>query len=113
VLGLSGLEQVRDDRMAQVVEPEAAQAGRVSQRPPGTVPLFRRLGRVAVVVLARGPAIMLRVRVREFVRALEHPGEGVAGRAVQRDSPFARLVLAVTDVEHALARRALDVPHLL
>jgi hypothetical protein len=48
VLGLTGLEQVRDDRLAQVVEPEAGHAGRVPQR-PGAIPLLCRLGRVAVV----------------------------------------------------------------
>jgi len=44
---------------------------------------------------------MLRVRVPEFVRALEHPRDGVAGRTVQRDLTFACLVLAVPDVERA------------
>ena len=60
------------------MEPEAAQAGRVPQRTPGAVPLCRRIGRVLVVVLARAPEIMLRVRVRKFVRALEHPRDGIA-----------------------------------
>lgn len=82
VLGLTGLEQVRDDRVAQVVEPEAGQAGRVPQRPSSADPLLRRLGRVVVVVLARASEIMLRARVPEFVRAREHPRDGVAGRAV-------------------------------
>ncbi len=66
VLGLTSLEQVRDDRVAQVVESEAGQAGGVSQRPPGAVPLFRRLGRVVVVMLPLAPEIMLLVRVPEF-----------------------------------------------
>jgi hypothetical protein len=66
-----------------------------------------------VVVLAGAPQIMLRLRVPEFVRALKHPRDGVAGRAIQRDLTLARLVLAVPDVEHALTCGALDVPHLL
>ena len=70
VLGLTGLEQVRDDRVAQVVEPEAGQMGRVPQRSPNAVPLLRRLRRVVVVVLARAPEIVLWVRVGEVVRVL-------------------------------------------
>jgi hypothetical protein len=62
VLGLTGLEQLRDDRVALVVEREAGKAGRVPQRPPGGRSLLRRLGRLVVVVLARAPDVMHRLR---------------------------------------------------
>src|SRR5687768_5920536 len=58
VLGLAGLEQVRDNRVAQVMEPEAGEAGGVSQRTPGRVPLARRLRRVELMVLARAPQVV-------------------------------------------------------
>lgn len=74
---------------------QSHEAGRSPQPPPGAVPLLRRFGGVVVVVLAGAPEIMLRVRVREFVRALDHPRDGVASRAVQRDLTLARLVRAV------------------
>ena len=45
---------------------------------------------------------MLRLRVPEQVRALEHPGGGFDGRRVERDDPVARLVLAAPDVQEAL-----------
>jgi hypothetical protein len=49
--------------------------------------------------------------VAEFVGPFQHSLNRVPSCLVERDTPLARLVLAVTDVEHALSRRALDVPH--
>ena len=96
-----------------VVEPEAGKAGRVPQRPPGGRSLLRRLGRVVMVVLARAPDVMHRLRVAEFVRAVEHLRDGLSRRAAQRDLTLARLVLVVPDVKHALTRGAFDVSHLV
>lgn len=94
--GAHGLEEVRDDSVAHVVEPEAGQAGRVPQRPPGAIPLLCRLGRVVVVVLARAPKIMLRVGVAEFVRAFEHPWRG---------PQFSRTFLVCNTAEPAYSER--------
>jgi hypothetical protein len=69
VFGLTGLEQVRDDRVAQVMEPEAGQAGCFPQRPPGDIPFLPWLRRVVLVVLIRAPEVMLSVRMSEFVCA--------------------------------------------
>ena len=48
----------------------------------------------------------------EFVCAFEHPRDGIARRAVQRDPALARFVLAVPDIQRALTDGALDVPRL-
>lgn len=126
----AGLEQVRDNGVSQVMESKAGQAGGLPQRAPGAVPLASRLCRIEFVVLARAPTgsglglrgvnyycrqISLssrRVRVAELVGPFQHSFNRVSRGLVQRDGALARLVLAVTDVKHALARRALDVPHL-
>ena len=40
------LGQLGDDRVPQIVEPQAVEAGAIPQRPPGRVPLQHRLGRI-------------------------------------------------------------------
>jgi len=79
---------------------------------PGGRSLLRRLGRAVVVVLARAPDAMHRLRVTEFVRAVEHLRDG-SRRAVQRDLTLARLVLAGPDVNHAPYPWRFDAPHLV
>src|SRR5262245_66181743 len=99
--------------MAQVMEPEAGQAGCFPQRPSGDLPFLPWVRRVVLVVLIRAPEVMLSVRMSEFVCPFEHPRDGIARRAVQRDPTLARFVLAVPDVQHSLTDGALDVPRLI
>src|SRR5690349_13846065 len=65
-----------------------------------------RLRRVELVVLARAPQVVMRLHVAKVVGSFQHPLDRISGCLVERDGPLARLVLAVADVEHALARRA-------
>ena len=102
VIGHAHLGQLGDDRVPQVVEPEAGQARRVTQRPPGRVPLQHRLGGVVAAPLARRPEVVLGLGVSEQIRALEHPRRRFDGRCVERDDAVARLVLAPPDVHEPL-----------
>src|SRR6266536_4506474 len=113
VLRFAGLEQVRHHCVSQVMESETGQAGSGSKRPPGGVPLFRRLGRIELVVLTRTPTVVVWVRVSESVGAPQHARNRLFGSLLQRNRPLARLVLAAGDVQHAFAGCALDVPDLL
>ncbi len=77
--------------MPQVMEAQAMQAGFVTQRPPRGVPVQHRLRGVETAPLTRGPEVVLRPRVAEQIRALEHARNGFDGRRVERDNPVARL----------------------
>ena len=101
VIGHAHLGQLGDDRVPKIVEPQAVEARLVTQRSPGRVPLQHRLRRVEASPLARRPEIVLRLRVPELVRALEHARGCFDGRCVERDDPMARLVLASPDVHEA------------
>src|SRR4051812_29620674 len=94
------------------MKPEASKAGGPSKCSPGGVPLFGRFGRIELVVLTRAPHVVIGVRVSKSVGAPQHALNGLFRWPVQRDWPLARFVLATRDVQHALASRALDVPHL-
>ena len=102
VIGHAHLGQLRDDRVPQIVEAQAVQAGLVTQRSPGCIPLQHRLGRVEASPLTRWPQIVLRHHVPEQGRALEHPRDGFDSRRVERNDPVARLVPAASDVQEAL-----------
>ncbi len=61
------------------------------------------------MVLARAPEIVTWLGVTERIGAFQHPLNSVSRGLVQRDRSLARLVLAVSDVEHALTREYLSV----
>ena len=113
VLRLAGLEQVRHYCVPEIVKPKAGEASGLPQRAPGAVPLARWLRWVVLMVLACAPQVVGRSRVAQIVSPFQHPFDRPPRSCVQRDPALTRLVLAVTDVEHSLARGALDVPHFL
>jgi len=82
VIGDAHLGELRDQRAAQVVKPEAVQVCGVAQRSPGGVPLQHGVGGVVGAPLARRPGLVLRLRVSEKIRALEHPRRGYDGQCV-------------------------------
>src|SRR5438093_7469853 len=70
---------------------------------PGAIPLLRWLRRFELVVLARAPEVVRRIRVAKVVGALQHALDRAAGFGVQGNEPLAGFVLTVTDVDHSAA----------
>jgi hypothetical protein len=52
-------------------------------------------------MLARAPQLVLRLRMSEDVRALDHALHCVERRVIQRDDALARLVLTCANVDEA------------
>src|SRR5205814_5578727 len=68
-------------------------------------------GRVRLVVSPLAAASVLGPKLGAFA-PFQHARKRLPRCLVQRNRPLARLVLAVSDVEHTLAAGANDIPHL-
>ncbi|HEY2435270.1 MAG TPA: hypothetical protein VGI12_21550 [Vicinamibacterales bacterium] len=113
VIGDAHLGQFCDHRVPQIVETQSLQARGVAKRSPGRVPLQHRLRGVEASPLACRPEVVLGLRVVEHVGPLEHPGDRVERRRVQRDHAMARLVLAPSHVQQFLDQIDVAAPEML
>ena len=102
VISHAHLGQLGDDRVPEIVEAQALQAGLVTERPPGRIPLQHRLRRIVSPPLAGRPEVMPWLSVPEQISAFEHTRHCFNRRGSQRNNAMARLVLAPPNVQQSL-----------
>jgi hypothetical protein len=67
----------------EIVKPKPREAGGLTKRAPGGVPLLSWFGRIELVMLAGAPQVVLRIDVSEFVGALDHCLHSPEGVVIQ------------------------------